>query len=150
MKDLVVDPTSPSGLRWSMAKPTRRTDLVAGSLNPNGYWQVDFGSKTRYCHQLVIEIADGISIPADMVVDHVDNNRSNNARANLRLIPKRQNNRKRTATALSGYRGVSAMRNKWRARIKVNNKTLTKGGFSTAYAAHIEACALRLEHFWSP
>ena len=45
-------------------------------------------------------------------------------RANLRLVTARQNqqNRKRNANSKSGYKGVTAFRDRWQARIRVSGK----------------------------
>jgi hypothetical protein len=65
-----------------------------------------------------------MNAPDDMEVDHIDGNRLNNQRSNLRLATSSQNkiNRGPRSDNKSGYKGVSwhKQRNKWTARIMVN------------------------------
>jgi hypothetical protein len=80
-------------------------------------------------------------------VDHIDGNKLNNTRENLRIATRLDNcrnvNKKRTNT--SGYKGVSfdKRRGKWRARIKVNYKEVWLGYFDNKHDA------ARMYNFWA-
>jgi hypothetical protein len=64
--------------------------------------------------------------PRHLEVDHIDGNRLNNMRSNLRLATSSQNKMNRGARkdCKSGYKGVSFHKplNKWTARIMINDK----------------------------
>lgn len=78
-------------------------------------------------------------------VDHIDGNRLNNCRSNLRLATKSQNmwNRKKQKGS-SKYKGVhwSKRYSKWVAQIRVNKRSVYLGAFvneDDAAQAYIEA-----------
>lgn len=74
-----------------------------------------------------------MSAPKDMEVDHIDGNRLNNQRSNLRLATSAQNkcNRGPRKDCKSGYKGVSwhSQNHVWTARIKAGTKYLHLGCF---------------------
>jgi hypothetical protein len=91
------------------------------------YWQVDKYKTVRgsnlgknssriLLHRLLLNAPDNLE------VDHIDGNRLNNQKSNLRLANSSQNkcNRGARKDNTSGYKGVSwhKQRNKWTARIK--------------------------------
>ncbi len=75
--------------------------------------------------------------PGD-IVDHIDGNKLNNTRANLRIVSNAQNqwNRRPQANA-TGYKGVTwhKRKQKYHARIQVNGQRYSLGYFDTARAA---------------
>lgn len=76
--------------------------------------------------------------PKGLVVDHIDGDRLNNQRANLRIATMSQNNCNKPAVAgTSKLRGVSwhASRGKWRAVIKSGGKSRHLGYFGTEQEA---------------
>ena len=90
------------------------------NLNKNGYYRTNVrlsnGKRmTKYLHQLILGDA-----PDGMVVDHINRDKNDNRRANLRFVTVQQNgqNQGLRKTSLSGFRGVSFHRpmKKWRAR----------------------------------
>ena len=82
-----------------------------------------------------------LKAPANMEVDHIDRNRLNNQRSNLRLATSSQNkcNRGARKDNTSGYKGVSwhKQRNKWTARIKAGDIYKSLGLFETKKDAAI-------------
>lgn len=70
---------------------------------------------------------------ASQIVDHIDGNKQNNIRSNLRIVNKSQNamNSKKRYDNKSGVTGVvwNARKNKWVARIKYNYKDIHLGYF---------------------
>lgn len=99
----VMDPNSPSGLRWRdkntapvMIK-SNRSSQPAGSLQASGrYWVVELGSSAFYVHRIVYEMTNG-PIPEGHIVDHIDGNSLNNAPSNLRLATQLMNTRNAAA-----------------------------------------------------
>lgn len=76
---LLYDVSSPSFLRWKkpLAANTKK-DLVAGYLDPKkGYLSVRLRGKLYPAHRLVWALHNEC-IPTDLVINHIDNNRSNN------------------------------------------------------------------------
>ena len=71
--------------------------------------------------------------PKGMQVDHVNGDRLNNQTFNLRVCTQSQNctNRKASKIPNSGYRGVEKHGDRWRSRIKINQKHIHLGVFDT-------------------
>ncbi len=74
-------------------------------------------------------------------IDHINRNKLNNRRSNLRHVTALENSANRrersTGKAKSGYTGVSLRPNgKFQAVIRKNNKTITLGTYDTAEQAH--------------
>lgn len=71
----------------------------------------------------------------ELQVDHIDKNKLNNTKANLRIATNsiNQHNAKAKSTSLSGVRGVSwePSRNKWRSRVVLDGKYIHLGRFDT-------------------
>lgn len=67
----------------------------------------------------------------DKEVDHINGNRSDNRRCNLRLVDKLENlrNQKKRTTNTSGVMGVFREKNKWRSRITAENGNLLNLGY---------------------
>lgn len=91
-KLLIYDETSPTFLRWKVERYNtyggRITSIgdVAGNINNNGYIRV-YANKTAYvAHRLVWCLCSGEDLLSDLVIDHIDRNKSNNKIDNLRLV----------------------------------------------------------------
>ena len=98
----------------------------------DGYWHVQIGSKLYLAHRLAWFYTRG-GWPRDQI-DHVDGNRANNRLSNLREATHTQNmqNRKINRNNKCGFKGVARVpSNRWRARIKVSNKSIHLGTFDT-------------------
>lgn len=87
--------------------------------------------KNIYMHQLIMPRVKG------MVIDHINRNKLDNRRCNLRLVSRSQNclNVSRKKGVSSKYTGVRKVRKKWQARITVNGKETYLGTFETDYLA---------------
>jgi hypothetical protein len=103
-------------------------------LRPDGYVvRVEgsrrTGQRTIRLHRVINQTPEGL------FTDHINGNRLDNRRRNLRSATKLQNNmntsKKKTNT--SGYLGVSWCHRtkKWRARIDMGGRNVTIGNFST-------------------
>ena len=105
------------------------------------------GKRTLTCiHNAILERVIGRALLKGEEVDHIDGDRLNNRRNNLRLATHAQNmaNRKLQKNNKSNFRGVSFHKGsqKWRAEIQKEGTKTNLGYFNTpeeAYAAYLEA-----------
>lgn len=76
-----------------------------------------------------------INAPNDVEVDHINRNRIDNRRSNLRLCTRSENatNRARQANSHGRFKGITFAKNAnlWRARIHVHGKTIQLGYFQS-------------------
>lgn len=74
----------------------------------------------------------GVVNDKNVFVDHINHNRIDNRRCNLRLVTKSQNNQNRSSlkNSTSKYLGVYIRKGKWISRIKVNQKPIHLGTFT--------------------
>jgi hypothetical protein len=82
--------------------------------------------------------------PPDLVVDHIDHNRLNNTRSNLRVITQQQNlmNRRLFQNNTTGFKGVTHEQGKWRARIDKDGQAIYLGAHADIKtAALVYDCA---------
>lgn len=86
----------------------------------------------------------GLSIGDQREVDHINGNRLDNRRCNLRLATHEQNmhNARRRKDNSSGFKGVSwkVRDRKWYAAIEISGKRIHLGVFDTAEEAHVAYC----------
>jgi hypothetical protein len=104
------------------------------NLENMGKWCISKGyclktrkkQKTLYMHRVIM------NPPADMVIDHINGNPLDNRRCNLRVVTHQQNmwNQPR-ALGYSWYE----KRNKFRASIRLNGKTIHIGYYNTEQEA---------------
>ncbi len=89
-----------------------------------------------------------LNAPPDKVTDHINHNKLDNRKSNLRICSSSENNRNmpiNRANNKSGYRGVywSKSRKKWIANIRFNNKPIYLGIFDNKHDA------ARMYNFWA-
>jgi len=94
--------------------------VMTWNYHPQGY-AVHNGKRL---HRLIMNAPDGVD------VDHINGNKLDNRKSNLRLCNKTQNNRNsRPKAGTSKYKGVHLFANKWRASITANRVVLQLGTF---------------------
>lgn len=109
--------------------------------NGSGYAcrNVRVGSKrsTLLLHRHIMARVLGRDLLPCEEVDHIDGDRLNNHRENLRIADDSQNavNRKVSSQNASGYKGVTKHWNKWRSRLRFEGKIVDLGLFPTAEEA---------------
>lgn len=161
---LVLDPTTPSGLRWRYRedKPKCWNAEWAGkptaSRAHKGYLRVhltfdDGGSHNVAAHRIVFALTHGYWPPDE--IDHRNGVRSENKIVNLREATHAENgqNRKRRSDNTSGYPGVSWSKEdrKWRAMIMVSERAVYLGHFDTPEQAFARYLAAKAElHPFAP
>tara|TARA_R110000803_G_scaffold49518_1_gene102987 strand:- start:163 stop:720 length:558 start_codon:yes stop_codon:yes gene_type:complete len=116
--------------------------LLKHRLNKAGYHRVNLHKsgeqKTIFIHQLVASAFLGHTINnSKLVVDHINNDKSNNNIMNLQLISNRENSTKDKVGGTSKYIGVSWRKDcsKWNAEISIKGKTIKLGLFTCELAA---------------
>lgn len=91
-------------------------------------------------HQLVAEsFLNHNSCGHKIVVDHIDNNKSNNKLSNLQVISHRQNSSKDRINCSSKYTGVhwDKNNNKWISTIRINGEKKYLGSFDNELEASL-------------
>jgi len=108
-----------------------------------GYAASIINGKSVYMHRLLL------TPPAKHYVDHIDRNRLNNARSNLRIVTPTQSlmNQSKRKNVTSSFRGVAFIQGKWSARIKVNGQEIPIGRFRTQKAAAEAYNQAAVQHF---
>lgn len=94
--------------------------------------------RTIYMHILILERVLNRPLLKGEECDHVDGNKHNNQRSNLRLATRQQNthNTKRRSTNSTGFKGVVPFGNRFRAFISVDKQQLYLGTYDTPEQAH--------------
>jgi hypothetical protein len=123
-------------------------------LNSRGYVTAKTRSPYRRrlirLHRAVMERATGRRLPSSVDVDHIDGNKLNCTRDNLRPATRQQNQANRDASRGRPYKGVYRSQTpgpRWVAKITVDGEQKYLGSFSTPEAAaraYNRAC---LKHF---
>lgn len=117
-------------------------------LNANGYaWRNDWKNRPRHVY-LHRHLAGGK--PGDgLYVDHVNRDKLDNRRANLRLLtPRESAQNKPSIGGTSSHRGVhwDAHRSKWAAHVQLDGIMHALGRFASEEEAAGVARQWRLEH----
>ena len=83
-------------------------------------------------HRLVMDISD-----ENIAVDHINHNKSDNRKNNLRFVTDSQNSMNRCISShnTSGITGVNKCNGKWTARIGVNTKRIFLGNYDNFFEA---------------
>lgn len=125
-----VDATSSSGLRWKQNCPLQgkthknfRFQHEEAGYKSKDYWKVSINGFTYTAARVVYCLLYG-SISSLMVIDHIDGNKYNNVKENLRLITHKDNNRnrKKNANNSTGITGIM--------KVKIPNRV---GGYNHYY-----------------
>jgi hypothetical protein len=128
-----------------------RVGALRWKLDDQGYAarsvRVDGGWQTLRLHREVLQLAPG----DDRRVDHIDGDRLNNRRSNLRFATDAQNAQNRTrrqANNRSGFTGVCwhAAKKRWMATVQLDRRKHHLGYFDDPTEANAVVVAFRAEH----
>jgi len=116
--------------------------ILKNYLDSRGYMSRLLSKKSKHkiykVHQLVaISFLNHKPKETNLVVDHINNIKTDNRLENLQIITSRENV-SRTKRGSSKYTGVSFDKkcNKWRARIHINHKDISLGYFTNELDAY--------------
>jgi hypothetical protein len=106
-----------------------RWHLHSGGYAAKSYRHPGGRSDVVFMHRVILNAPEGVD------VDHINGNRLDNRKSNLRPVTRSQNIRKARPhqTNTSGFKGVSwcSTRRKWRAQIYTGQRNLYLGEFRT-------------------
>ena len=120
--------------------------IINGIINPAGYLQYSLiwklkNKRNRYtAHQLVaIEFLGHKPCGSILVVDHINDIKTDNRVENLQIVTQRFNVYKTQGHYSSQYKGVSWHKNrkKWQSNIRINGKLKYLGGFIDEHEANL-------------
>lgn len=104
-----------------------------------------FSNQVGLLHRFLMNPSD------DMVVDHINHNKLDNRRENLRVCTAHQNsmNQSKRCNNTSGVTGIvwDKLRNKWKAQICINSKTKHLGYYTTKEEAIEARRQAEIEYF---
>ena len=120
---------------------------VAGSATIEGYIEIQYRGVRYFAHNLGWALHYG-EWPSSKL-DHENCCAGNNWISNLRLATLSQNkaNSRIYINNTSGFKGVTAFGNRWRAEISVNKKKIRLGFFSSKEAAALAYMNAAKLHF---
>lgn len=121
-------------------------DQLSWSLHSEGYGVN--GDRSRYAHRVVLERKIGRTIVRGERVDHINHDRLDNRRENLRVVTDKQNVEHRgvlNSNNTTGFRGVSWIAGKkhFRAEVTHGGQHICVGRFFTAEEAGAAAAKKR-------
>lgn len=92
----LIDESSPSGLTW---KINHRGNLgkIAGCLSEKtGYWSTRLNNIQYKTHRIVYCLHTQCDLSPELLIDHIDRNKSNNKQSNLRATTSQHNSQNRS------------------------------------------------------
>lgn len=114
-------------------------------LDNRGYIRRTINNKEELMHRVIM------NPPDNRVVDHINGNKLNNRKSNLRIIKKSENQQNVTSSkriAETGFRGVSLekrwARTRYRARIAIHGKEYSLGYYDDEYEAQVASVVGRI------
>jgi hypothetical protein len=109
------------------------------------FYADEYGKRHRQSmHRMIMAHTRSDPLPHHIQVDHINRDRTDNRRCNLRYATRTENqaNKDKQKNNQSGYKGVSWHKTKWEARIKYGDKKLYLGRYDDPFtAALVYDCA---------
>jgi|SRR5688572_8503637 len=110
------------------------------SVGSHGYAQLYEDGQVKLLHRHLL----GCRLGDRSIVDHVNRNKLDNRRSNLRLVTASESSANITSWAGSGYRGVYPNKKRWAAAGKKDGRKVHLGTFDTPEEAAVIAREWRL------
>lgn len=130
---------------WLVSKKGIFAGTLAGCARPDGYVRIRIDGRYYYAHRLAFVFMCG-RFPTK-IVDHINGNPIDNRWCNLREATMSQNHANRRPLSSKKMKGASRCRDKWRACIQVNGKSIHLGTFETEADAH-EAYSISAQKYF--
>lgn len=115
------------------------------SINSAGYAYIRYKGDDIFLHRLLTGLPNRYDPETKLIADHIDGDRLNNRKQNLRVVKKEINpiNCKKYSNNKSGYKGVSWVERlgKWQVNLQINHKNKYLG----VYEDYDEAVRVRKE-----
>ena len=121
-------------LYWNMNRDSlaiHKGDPVATKLDPDGYVTVRVFDRRVMVHRLIYKMSTG---DEPEQVDHIDQQKQNNRISNLRAATHAENQANRAGWS-TGFKGVYASGQKFRAMISIDKKPTHIGTYDTEQLA---------------
>lgn len=127
----------------------RRLNRAIGWENACGHLVGKINRSSQLVHRAIWVYMTG-TLPIEHI-DHANGNPSDNRWINLREATNGENraNSKTNKNNKSGFKGVSAIGSRWKASVRINNKRIYLGCFSTPEEAHAAYCEAAIKHHGS-
>jgi len=104
----------------------------AGTMTYQGYLTISIRQVTYRAHHLAWLYVHGYW---PTMLDHKNGNRADNRISNLREATSEDNNRNRICVNTTGFKGVTKVGKRWKARTEIGGKIKHLGTFDTAEEA---------------
>lgn len=142
-------------LWWTVPKQNRDLTRPAGSVNGNGYLNLEFSDETgkRWkfkCHILVWRICKG-EWPT-LPLDHINRLPTDNHICNLRMVAQQQNTMNRGVAKSNklGFQNISMKGNSYRVFVRLHGKFITTKAFPTLEQAIQHRDSIRAQYGFQP
>lgn len=110
-----------------------KADSIAGTICSNQYRRVAYYGKLYHVHRLLYIMYNNTEIPPDIQIDHIDRNKLNNSKDNLRLSTNIQNQWNRPASHITHWIRRKILKSGrlseipyWKLFIRTNGKRVVK------------------------
>lgn len=131
LKEVLFYDNEDGDFYWRINRPKTPAGSTAGYTDPLGYIIISIDGNKYQAHQLVwLWFYNKV-----VMIDHKDNNPSNNRINNLREATYSQNNHRRNLYNPLGYTGVRYRSGHFEAHIRINGIITRLGKFNTAEEA---------------
>ena len=138
VRELFLYEPDTGAFKWRISRTNSvRVGDKVGYVTPKGYLKTEVDGRSYFIHRLVWLYSHG-RWPTGQI-DHINGVTGDNRAANLREVPplwNQQNRRRARADSKTGILGVYQVRDKFRATIQSNRKTVALGSFDTQEDAH--------------
>lgn len=123
----------------------KKLDIKRNSKD--GYFRLKWKGVEYRAHRLMYCLYHQIDVDPSLVVDHINANKIDNRKENLRLVSHRENQQNRIEHRNNRLPGTKFDKrcSKFQARIRINNKQIHLGMYDTEKEAHetyLTACTM--------